>query len=251
MRRIIWVKEAAADKLALSNSFECMRQEEATGNDLNLASTQGSTMNETDIPIKHVRSNLVFAPIINEYEVTHSERLNALLAEEITKWKEMEPGITRSNISGWHSDGNIFKREEPGLREICKYFIEACKPIIERYLPRERLDGVTLQFEGWANINPPHSYNAMHSHGSYDLSGVYFVRIPRPSHRLSGALQFLNPSYRYGPYSDLFQAMNPQEFTVSPVAGKMLIFPSAMPHCVLPNDEDEDRISIAFNLKLK
>lgn len=208
-------------------------------------------MTETDPPLKHVRSSAVFAPIINEYEVTGSERLNALLVKEIVNWKLAEPGINRSNISGWHSDGNIFKRQESGLREICKYFIEACKPIMERYLPRERLDGATLMFEGWANINPPHSYNAMHSHGSFDLSGVYFVKIPAPSHRHSGALQFLNPSYRYGPYSDLFQAMNPQEFTVIPVPGKMLIFPSSMPHCVLPNDEDEERISIAFNLKLK
>ena len=206
-------------------------------------------MTETDLPLKHVRTNAVFAPIINEYVVTESERLNAKLVKEILKWRETDPGINRSNISGWHSDGNIFKREEPGLREVCKYFIEACKPIIERYLPRERLEGSTLMFEGWANINPPHSNNAMHSHGSYDLSGVYFVRIPEPSHRHSGALQFLNPSYRYG--SDLFQAMNPQEFTVNPVEGKMLIFPSSMPHCVLPNDENEDRITIAFNLKLK
>ncbi|MBM3595002.1 MAG: hypothetical protein FJX31_04235 [Alphaproteobacteria bacterium] len=31
----------------------------------------------------------------------------------------------------------------------------------------------------------------------------------------------------------------------------MLICQSYMPHCVLPNDEDEDRISIVFNLKMK
>jgi hypothetical protein len=44
--------------------------------------------------------------------------------------------------------------------------------------------------------------------------------------------------------------MNPQAYTVTPIEGQMLIFPSTMPHWVLPNDENDERISIAFNVRL-
>lgn len=90
----------------------------------------------------------------------------------------------------------------------------------------------------------------MHTHDRFELSGVYFVKAPQPSHKLSGVLQFLNPSYRSGPYSELFEKMNPQAYTVTPIEGQMLIFPSTMPHWVLPNDENDERISIAFNVRL-
>ena len=208
-------------------------------------------MNDATKFLKLNKSHAVFAPIIDDYEVIDHQRLNELLVAEIRKWSEEEQGITRSNVSGWHSDGNVFKRVEPGLKEICSFFVEACRPMLERYMSKEKLKEKTLQLEGWVNVNPPHSYNQMHCHDRFDLSGVYFVKIPERSHTNSGALQFLNPSYRSGPYSDLFNAMNPQAFTVRPTPGKMLIFPSTMPHWVLPNDEDEDRISIAFNLRMK
>ena len=134
---------------------------------------------------------------------------------------------------------------------MCKHFVAACKPTLERYITKEKLNDRTLQLEGWVNINPIHAYNQIHTHDRFDLSGVYYAKVPERSNKDSGVIQFLNPGYRGGPYSDLFNAMNPQVFTVRPSEGKLLVFPSAMPHWVTPNNEDEDRMSIAFNLRLK
>ena len=36
----------------------------------------------------------------------------------------------------------------------------------------------------------------------------------------------------------------------NPIEGKMLIFPSSLEHEVQPNESDEDRISVSFNIKL-
>jgi uncharacterized protein (TIGR02466 family) len=199
--------------------------------------------------LKHVKTTAVFAPIIDTFEVPDQERLNRLLIDEITHWRAADQGIIRSNVSGWHSDGSIFKRTEPGLVEICKHFVDGCHIPMRRYLPREKISDQPMRAEGWVNINPPHAYNNIHTHNQFDLSGVYFVKVPEPSHEDSGALQFLNPGYRTGPFSELFEKMNPAHFTVRPVEGMMVIFPSPMPHWVLPNDETEDRISIAFNLR--
>ena len=200
---------------------------------------------------KHLATHAVFAPMISEYEIPGFETLNRELVRDIVNWSKEGEGITRTNVSGWHSDGNIFKRTEPFFVEICWQFVEACKPTFERYLTREVLKTRKLELEGWVNINPPRAYNQMHTHDRYDLSGVYYAKVPEPKHKESGALQFLNPSYRGGPYSELFNAMHPTKFTVKPKEGTMLVFPSAMPHWVLPNDDSDDRMSIAFNVRLK
>ncbi|MCB2064753.1 MAG: hypothetical protein KDE25_15185 [Novosphingobium sp.] len=209
------------------------------------------SVTEADQVVAHVNSHAVFAPIIDEYQVPDMDRLNRDLVAEIRQWQQEDGGMTRSNVSGWHSSGNIFKRTDPAIEKACKHFIEACKPTLERYFTKEQLNNARLDLEGWANINPPHGYNQMHTHDTFDLSGVYFVKIPQTSSEASGALQFLNPSYRYGPYSKLFHAMNPPKFTFRPKEGTLLVFPATMPHWVLPNDEDEDRITLAFNLRMK
>lgn len=208
-------------------------------------------MNDTIAKPKHIKSHAIFAPIVDEYFIEDSERLNRELVEAVRLWSNEEQGMVRSNVEGWHSAGNIFKRTEAPLVEICKHFVEACKPVMERYLGREKLAKRNLQLEGWANVNPHHAYNQIHTHDRFDLSGVYYVKVPERSKPDSGVIQFLNPSYRGGPYSDLFNAMNPQAFKIRPREGEMIVFPSAMPHWVLPNEEDEDRISLAFNARLK
>jgi len=207
-------------------------------------------MSDADDRPRLTKSQPVFAPILTEFEIPDKDRLNGDLMADIAKWREQEQGITRSNVSGWHSAGNIYARPEEPFVRICRHFVEACKPVIARFMTFDTFQTKKLNCQGWVNVNPQHAYNQIHTHDEYDLSGVYYVKVPEPSHKESGALQFLNPSYRGGPYSELFKAMNPSTFTVTPREGTMLIFPSAMPHWVLPNDENEDRISIAFNLRI-
>jgi uncharacterized protein (TIGR02466 family) len=208
-------------------------------------------MSDTIDKPKHIKSHAVFAPIVDEYFIEEPERLNLDLVESVYRWRAEEQGTVRSNVDGWHSDGNIFKRTEAPFVEICRHFVEACKPIMERFIARKELANRNLQLEGWANVNPRHAYNQIHTHERFDLSGVYYVKVPERSKTDSGVIQFLNPSYRGGPYSDLFNAMHPQAFIVRPREGQMIVFPSAMPHWVTPNEEDEDRISLAFNARLK
>jgi hypothetical protein len=59
---------------------------------------------------KLLSSKAVFAPVVDVFEVPESARLNRELVEAAKDWQAQDPGITRSNFAGWHSDGNIFKR---------------------------------------------------------------------------------------------------------------------------------------------
>lgn len=198
-----------------------------------------------------VKIHTFYVPTIDEFQIPDADRVNRQLIEDIRKLREDDDGVTRSNVSGWHSSRNLFERTEQGIMEICRHFVEASAVPFERYFTREELKTRTAHAEGWVNINPPHAYNQVHTHDRFDLSGVYFVKVPERSLPESGCLQFLNPGYRAGPYSALFKKMNPQSFTYTPIEGRMLVFPSTMPHWVLPNSDDEDRISIAFNITLQ
>lgn len=207
-------------------------------------------MSATDEKPKHVKATALFAPILDEFEIPDKDRLNRELVAAITQWQRDEEGIKRSNVAGWHSSGNIFNRIEAPFVEVCRHFFDACHVTLRRHLSRDRLADKRLNFEGWVNVNGPGAYNQMHTHGRFDLSGVYFVKVPAQARHDSGALEFLNSSLRGGT-SELLELILPTKFSVQPVAGKMLLFPAIMPHWVTPNDEAEDRMSIAFNVRLE
>ena len=54
-------------------------------------------------------------------------------------------------------------------------------------------------------------------------------------------------------YSENFQEEHNAflEYNFQPTEGFILLFPSHLQHCVKENKSDEDRISVAFNLKFE
>lgn len=92
----------------------------------------------------------------------------------------------------------------------------------------------------WLNINPPGTYNELHSHetpigenyASADYSGVYYVSVPEDS----GQLVFKDSE-------------NVERLT--PLDHMLVLFPSNIWHGVNPNNSQYDRISIAFNVSYK
>ncbi len=197
---------------------------------------------------KHVKMEAIFAPVVDHFDLPEADGLNRQLIAAIDAWRQQEPGIVRSNRSGWHSDGNIFKRSEAPFQELCRHFLTAARVPFERYFDKVTLSKKTLRLEGWVNVNMQNAYNKMHTHPRFDLSGVYFVKVPPRSSEESGILQFLNPNYRGGDYSELWDKLNPPAISYPPVEGKMVIFPSSLSHWVTPNEEEAERISIAFNV---
>ena len=63
------------------------------------------------------------------------------------------------------------------------------------------------------------------------------------SYAASTYLDSVNEEYRY-------HTRNYHDFMFNPLEGRMLIFPSYLCHRVEPNESDEDRISVSFNLDI-
>ena len=90
----------------------------------------------------------------------------------------------------------------------------------------------------WANINDKYNYNAHHTHEGI-LSGVFYLHVPENS----GRLILVDPAVRN--HNSVIKNSN---YGIKPERLACIVFPSWLEHYVEPNQSDEYRISISFNI---
>ena len=104
----------------------------------------------------------------------------------------------------------------------------------------------------WININKKDSYNVYHTHPDADYSAIYYLTDS------SCPLMLVHPSLHTGAFTtctflnrQLIEdtGITPQ-YAINPKAGDIILFPSYLPHYVEENKEENDRISIAWNISL-
>jgi len=148
---------------------------------------------------------------------------------------EKDEGVKKSNRGGWQSKllpptGEL----EPLSIEISEFCKSINLGINEIVIPQM-----------WINVNKKNDWNTIHSHGQYNLSGTYYVKVPSDS----GKIVFRDP--RPSAISNLFMVnrFDKGEFRkVKPIEGLLILFPSYLDHFVEPSNADEDRISISFDV---
>jgi uncharacterized protein (TIGR02466 family) len=99
----------------------------------------------------------------------------------------------------------------------------------------------------WLNINPNKAYHIRHTHPGAFLSGVYYVQCVNDEDQ--GSIQFYQSEYvDFILFSHKVKV--PYGCPFKPVKGRLLVFPSYVPHSVNPNLLGNDRIAISFNVSL-
>ena len=95
----------------------------------------------------------------------------------------------------------------------------------------------------WAQVHKKYESTNMHNHFNIlapnetpDTSGVYYVQIPKGS----GSLVF---DYNINQYVT-------NRYSIEPIVGNFLIFPSTLNHYVTKNLSDDLRVAISFNAKV-
>jgi tetratricopeptide (TPR) repeat protein len=97
------------------------------------------------------------------------------------------------------------------------------------------------RFTPWALVFRGSGHQVLHHHPGQWLTGVYYVAAPAGPER-PGAL-------RVGGLPGWTGARPPWPVTdVAPVPGRLILFPSYVPHETLPTGSDETRISVAFDV---
>lgn len=149
------------------------------------------------------------------------------------------PNRDKSNFLGWQSPDDIHKYE----------WLDYIKNAILRVANTEIKEQFSdycyedFYFESmWANINYPNAFNMAHIHGA-ELSGVFYVKVPAGK---AGRIVFVDPRQRVSMSEKKIRCLN---YPITPEEGVCIIFPSWLEHYVEPNETNETRISMSFNLR--
>jgi len=172
--------------------------------------------------------------------------LNQELERDIVAWSKQDKGITRTNVQGWHSTTNM--HELPQFKKLVD-MLYACQKTIydQEYYESEPVLG-----NMWANINPLGGMNRAHQHPNSLWSGVYYIKAPKGSGHLKiddprSSAAMIRPRQK----DENKPARLFRETHYEPIAGKCIMFPSWLMHCVDPNESNDIRISVSFNFLQK
>lgn len=104
----------------------------------------------------------------------------------------------------------------------------------------------------WANIANPNRRHHMHIHPNCLLSGLVYIKTPQRC----GSTVFISPRQFAKGFEPAYlekNELNSDAFSMPPEKGRMLIWPSHIPHAVEQGaaDESEDRIVVAFNIMIR
>ena len=172
--------------------------------------------------------------------------LNQELERDIMAWSKQDKGIVRTNVQGWHSTTNMY--ELPQFKKLVNMLYECQRTVYQQ----EHYESEPFLGNMWANINPPGGMNRAHQHPNSLWSGVYYIKAPKNCGHLKiddprASASMCRPRQKEGKKpSRLYR-----ETHYEPIAGRCIMFPSWLIHCVDPNESNDIRISVSFNFLQK
>lgn len=180
------------------------------------------------------------------FDVPNPDGLNADLIRWIAdeRRRDSEGLSGKSQVLGWHSADDLHLRPEfdPFLRVMADRVGDAVRAMA---WDLSRLTPAVIGC--WAVVNPKHASNHIHTHPGSFLSGVYYLATPPDC----GRLFFVDPRAGANMAYPLVSAPTRwgcETAPVEPAAGRMVVFPSWLPHGVEPNRSDAERICLSFNV---
>ena len=155
---------------------------------------------------------------------------NESLAKVITNRSLAESSRELSNVGGWQSNDDL--AEDAQFTDLISFVRQK---LLKVALHNNYIDGLECVIVNmWANINEHRDFNKAHLHPNSDWSFAYYVKVREDS----GGIVFCDPRVR--------RLMNVQDeilidysndsqhsiYTVNPLNGQLIIFPSYLEHYV-------------------
>lgn len=205
-------------------------------------------------PVRLVERRDLFVTPLFTYALEGAEDLNRRLMVDITRYRQQSPGIHSSNQHGWHSERDFFSRSEASFVELKRHIFTSIAATVRSLNPRMDRSTLNANLQGWINVSERGAFNAPHDHPHYLLSGVYYVQVPgrNPSATTgrSGEIEFLDSRGLTLLAKDQDLYLGNAKQRLRPQAGRLLIFPSTLMHWVYPHEDEGERVSIAFNMRI-
>ena len=126
------------------------------------------------------------------------------------------------------------------------FFFEHISELITEFFAQLDYFGQWSYVNGWASVYPKGAWVPLHDHRPLHWSAAYYVK----THKDCGNIIFTDPKeYALSNEPENTRWRGNVMHSVEPTDGMLLIFPSYLKHETLPNEVDEDRIIISFNIQ--
>ena len=190
-------------------------------------------------------------------EMPQAAAFNAALLATIQERRRHSPGVSMSNVGGWQSDRQMLQWGGQPAARLLDRMVQAAErftvDVAAQGKPRFRWAA-----EMWANVSGPDASNQYHAHPGAFWSAVYYVddgygggdgkdmggelvlqdpRMPMIMMTMP-TLRFKRPD----------RPPDEPELAMRPAAGRLVMFPAWLNHCVMRYRGTAERVSIAANL---
>lgn len=190
--------------------------------------------------IIQVFSTPIWEASLPSFEV-HKENFLKCVLEFRKKYPE---GVKKSNLGGGYQSPMNLTNEQ----ELSPLFEFVCQMGMKAAFDLQFVNVDTYITAAWVNFNDTRScINYDHVHQD-TFSGVFYLQIPEKSGKLVLNNQGINPLWQGGMLPDKKNKFNCDKLKLDPIEGQIYLWPSYVPHGVEPNDHDDARISISFNV---
>tara|TARA_Y100000389_G_C17471282_1_gene531365 strand:+ start:7580 stop:8173 length:594 start_codon:yes stop_codon:yes gene_type:complete len=175
---------------------------------------------------------------------------NAPLMALCNTLREEDPeGRSISNNGGWQSSNLIL-----GQYDEFNQFLETVTELSFTCLDSYGYVAGAYKLEmlnGWFNVNQKGDSNQIHTHGGSFISGVYYVEAEQDQSELIFYKNF-SEDHIITSAGDIenYTPISGATCRYPPKSGRLILFPSYLPHGVLPSTSNKERVSMAFNMRM-
>jgi uncharacterized protein (TIGR02466 family) len=192
---------------------------------------------------------MLFPSPIFEFYLDEADDLNQRLLADSRALRKTSEGVVRSNQHGWHSDTSLFNRQEQSFKDLSQAAVRSVVSATQSVAPQFDFKTNEILMQAWVNISERGAFNTPHDHPGFCWSGCYYVRVPENSPGRSGDIEFLDPRTNISAMAVPGSSLFAPKIRFKPKPGLLLLFPSYLRHWVYPNEQDEERVSVAFNAR--
>lgn len=193
--------------------------------------------------MKYVGSTQIFPTTIWGFDFDNQEVINTFVNILYNMAETQGEGRRGGQEAFYYTEGSWQSNNLLDIEIFQKFFAQIAPNIIDAMqtdTPDRPVNAIKFK-EAWGNINPPRTQIKEHLHIGSDYSGVFYLQTSENC----GNISFRDPRIHY---EMLYQTPN---FPVNAKTGRILIFPAWLRHEIDINMQNEDRVGIAFNFKVK
>jgi uncharacterized protein (TIGR02466 family) len=151
-------------------------------------------------------------------------------------------GIDYKTSKTNQSSLNTFIINEPEIKDLKLFFYHSLRTYVNKVFEYDHEYSIT---QSWINKSGRGGSHTVHNHPNSVVSGVFYLQ----SDESTGDIVFCRPGgfneYQVNP--DCVNMFLTDNYTCPPKTGRLILFPSNIPHYVMPNDSDVERYSLSFN----